>query len=275
VTVCRSLLARLLAVHLVLLGAAAMNAAWAEDAAPASTSKGKSESGANGSAPTNGSEKAKSDEHAADKIDSRSGGMGEDHAGSRDRAKAGEEKDSRGVRHGEDRTGVKHNETSSPIDTRITVFGRPRSGRALNARDRKETKFARPSGLSDHRGTLVPPDNVVRDALGQPVHVKTGSKGMDKKSLEATSIKGPPTGVGSVKNGGGGAGASDLRHRGFIPLPDRDGRLHQLPLNAALNHSITNGTGVGRPGLRTGAIGGSTKNQSSVLNGADFRPRHP
>ena len=54
-----SLLARLLAVHLVLLGAAAMNAAWAEDAAPVSTSNGKSNSGSEGNAATNGSEKAK------------------------------------------------------------------------------------------------------------------------------------------------------------------------------------------------------------------------
>ena len=188
----RSLFSRLLAVHLVLLGAAAMNAAWAEDAAPASTSKGKSESGPKGSAPTNGSEKAKSDEHAGDKIDSSSGGMGEDHAGSRDRAKGGEETDSRGVWHGEDHTGVKHNGTeSNPIDTRITVFGRPRSGHALNARDRKQTKIARPSGISDHRRTLIHAnkDHVVRNAIGQPVQVKADSKGTDKKVLRRLLLR--------------------------------------------------------------------------------------
>ena len=148
--------------------------------------------------------------------------MGERHAGSRDRAKGGEETDSRGVWHGEDHTGVKHNGTkSNPIDTRITVFGRPRSGHALNARDRKQTKIARPSGISDHRRTLIHTnkDHVVRNAIGQPVQVKADSKGTDKKSLEATSVEGPPTSVGAVENGGGGAGVPDLRHQGFVPLP--------------------------------------------------------
>jgi hypothetical protein len=272
-----SLLARLLAVHLVLLGAAAMNAAGAEDAAPASTPDGKSESGSESTAPTKGSEKARGDEHPGDKIDGSSGGIGEHHAGSRDRAKGGEETDSKGVRHGEDHTGVKHNGTeSNPIDTRITVFGRPRSGHPLNAH--KQTKIARPSGISDHRRTLIPTnkDPVVRNAIGQPVlQVKADTKGTIKKSLEATSVKGPPTSVGAVENGGGGAGLPDPRHQGFVPLPARDGRPHDLPLNAALNHSIINGTGMGRPGLRTGAIGGATKNVAGVLNGTDFRPRHP
>ena len=272
-----SSLARSLAVCLVLLGVAAMNAAWAEEAAPASTSNGKSDSGSESNAPTKGSEKARGDEHPGDKIDG-SGGMGEHHAGSRDGAKGGEETDSRGVRQGQDHTSVKHNGTeSNPIDTRITVFGRPRSGHPLNARDRKQTKIARPSGISDHRRTLIHTDknHVVRNAIGQAVQVKADGKGTNKKSLEATSVKGPPTSVGAVENGGGGAGVPDLRHQGFGPLPARDGRLHDLPLNTALNHSIINGTGMGRAGLRTGAIGGSTKNQSGVLNGTDFRPRHP
>ena len=179
--------------------------------------------------------------------------------------------------HGEDHSGIKHNGTeSNPIDTRITVFGRPRSGHALNARDRKQTKIARPLGISDHRRTLIHTnkDHVVRNAIGQPAQVKADNKGTDEKSLEATSVKGPPTSVGA-ENGGGRAGVPDLRHQGFVPLPAQDGRLHDLPLNTALNHSIINGAGMGRPGLRTGAIGGSTKNQSGVLNGTDFRPRHP
>lgn len=78
-----------------------------------------------------------------------------------------------------------------------------------------------------------------------------------------------------MENGRGGAGGPDLRHQGFVPLPARDGRLHDLPLNNAPNHSIINGTGMGRPGLRIGAIGGATKNGAGVINGTDFRPRHP
>jgi hypothetical protein len=276
----QSLLARFLAVHLVLLGAGAINAAWAEDAAPVSTPNGTTASGPAGDAAAKGSEKAAGDEHAGDKIGGSSGSAGEHHAGSKDAAKGGEETDSRGVPHGEDHTGLKHNGfESNPIDTRITVFGRPRSGHALNARDRKRTKIARPSGIADHHRALIHTnkDHVVRNAIGQRIHqTKADGKGTDNKSLATTSVEGPPKSAGAVENGGvGTAGGPDPRHQGFVPLQARDGRLHALPLNTTLNHSIINGTGMGRPGLRTSAIGGATKNVAGGLNGTDFRPRHP
>ena len=271
-----SLLARLLAAHLALLGAAAMNATWAEDAATGSTPNGTTDSGSAGDAATKGSDKAAGDEHAGDKVDSSSGNAGNHHAGSKDATKGGEEMDVKGLPHGEDHTGIKQNLTgSNPIDTRITVFGRPRSGHALNA---KKTKIARPLGITERRRTLIHTNKiyVVRNAIGQRVHqANPDGKGADKKTFEATSVEGSPKGVGAVDHGGGGAVGSELRHQGFVPLPARDGRLHEPPLNAALNHSIINGTGMGRPAVRIGAVGGATKNGAGTINGTDFRPRHP
>jgi hypothetical protein len=70
--------------------------------------------------------------------------------------KGGEETSSGGVRHGEDHSRVKRNGTeSNPIDTRITLFNKPRSGHALNTLDRKQDKIARPSGISDHDRVLI------------------------------------------------------------------------------------------------------------------------
>jgi hypothetical protein len=275
----RPYLARLLAVDLVLLAAGAMNAARAEDAAPVSIHSGKGDSSSIRDAPAKGIDKTTPDEHANDKVDSNSRSTGEHHTGSKDGVKGGEETSSGGVRHGEDHSRVKRNGTeSNPIDTRITLFNRPRSGHALNTLDRKQDKIARPSGISDHDRVLIHTntDRVVRNAIGQRVHqVRANAKGSDKKSLKASSVEGYSKSVGAVENGGGGAGGPDPRHQGFVPLPARDGKLHDLPLNTVLNHSIINGTGMARPASRMGAIGDATKNVAGVINGTDFRPRHP
>lgn len=194
-TDCRSLLARLLAVHLALLGVAAMNTAWAEDAAPVSAPSGKTDSGSDNNAATKGSEKATGDEHAGDKMGGGSGGKGEHPMGSKDAAKGGEETDGRGAPQAEDHTGLKHNGIgSNPIDTRITVFGKPRSGHAFNARDRKKTKIARPAVISDHHRTLIHSNknNVVRNAIGLPIpQTNADSKGADKKVLGPPLLRDP------------------------------------------------------------------------------------
>jgi hypothetical protein len=276
-----TLLARLLAVHMVLLGAAAVSAARAEDAAPntasVSTSNGKRSSSSESDATNAGSVKAISNEHLGDKVD---GSTGERHAGSKDAAKGREETESKGMRHGEDHAGAKHNGTeSNPIETRITVFGKPQTGSVLNALDRKKTKTVLPSAISNHHRPLIQTnkDQLVRNSIGQPIHqLKTDGAGVNKKGLEAIStVEGAAGSVSAVKNSGVGIAVSDPRHQGFVPLPARDGKLHELPLNTALNHSIINGRSIGRPGLRTGVIGGATKNVAGVLNGTDIRPRHP
>jgi hypothetical protein len=279
-----SLLARLLAVHLALLGTATINTAWAEDAASDSITSGKSTSGSENGSGTTGNGKAAGDEHAGKNEDSTGGGTGDQHAGPKDGVTGGEEADTAGPRHGWDHAGIKHNGMeSNPIDTRITVFGKPgniRGFSTLGARDRKKTKVAKRSGISsDHHWTLSHPgkNNAARNAIGQLVHQPNAAgRGTDKKSLAATSVEATPKRRAAAENSGVGIVGPDSRHQGFVPLPAHDGKLAGPPLNTALNHSIINGTAMGRPALRIGAIGGATKNSSSgVINGTDFRPRHP
>ena len=277
---------RLLAVS-VLFGAAAFNAAWAEDAvpntAPASSRNGNSDAGSPGSATTKGNETAGSDKPVSDKADAGSEGSAEHHAGSRDGSKGGEEGANKGPQHGEDHAVAKQNGTeANPIDTRITVLGKPRSGRLLSWHDRKKAKLARQLATSgDHHPKFTRSNkyNVVRNAIGQRLPLTKGAgNGMDKKGLETTSSNGLPSSAGATgagQNGGAAAGGPNPQHQGFVPVPARDGRLPALPLNASANRSIINGTGMVRPGVRIGAIGGATKNVSGALNGTDFHPRHP
>jgi len=278
------LLGRLLAIYLVLLGAAAINAAArAEDAAPnaapTSSPNGNNDPGSAGGPATKGSVTAGSDKAVGDKVDAGSESTGEHHTGSADGAKGGEEGANKGAQRGEDHAGVKHNGTeANPIDTRITVLGKPRSGRLLSWHDRKKTKLVQPQGTSgDHRPKLTRTnkDRVVRNAIGQRIPpTKGGGNGTDKKRIE-TSSNGLPKSAGAGQNGGAVAAGPSPQHQGFVPAPARDGRLPALTLNATANHSIINGTAMSRPGLRLGAIGGAAKNVAGVINGTDFRPRHP
>jgi hypothetical protein len=273
-----SLLARLLAAHLVLFGSAALNAAGAEEVSPDKTMNGKSEHGHGDVAAPTGSDKATSDQNATKNVDS-AGGTKEQNFGSKNGLRSGEKADSPAPQHGDDRSVVKHGGMeSNPIDTRITVFGKPRTARALNTLDWKKTKSAKPSGIfSDHRRTLshAAKNDDVRNAIGQLIHptrVDIGAGG--KRRLDASSVEATPK-SGAAENSGAGVNGPGPRHQGFVPLPAPAGRLHNPALNTAMNHSIINGTGMGHPTWRTGAVGGSTKNLSGVLNGTDFHPRHP
>jgi hypothetical protein len=282
-----SLLGRLLAVYLVSLGGAAINAAWAEEAArnatPASSTNGNNDQGSAGSSAAKesetagkGSETAGSSKPAGRKVDAGSD-RGADHgAHSGDGAKGGEKGANKGVQHGEDHAGTKQNgSAANPIDTRITVFGKPRSGRILSRPDRKNMKLARPQKiLGDHRSKFMRTNNdsVVRNALGQRLPPSKGTaNNTDKKGFETTS-EGLPKNAGPGPNGGV---AANMQHQGFVPALIRDGRPRDLPLNTTINHSIINGSVMGRPGMRVGAIGGAAKNFTGVINGTDFRPRHP
>jgi hypothetical protein len=167
---------------------------------------------------------------------------------------------------------------SNPIDTRITILGKPRTVRALSTLNWKKTNSAKPSGLSvDHRRTLshTAKNGDVRDAIGQlirPTRVDIGAAG--KKRLDTSSVEATPK-SGPAENSSAGVNGPSPRHQGFVPLPAPDGRLHDPALNTAMNHSIISGTGMGHPAWRTSAVGGSTKHLSGVLNGTDFHPRHP
>jgi hypothetical protein len=211
------LLGRLLAVYLVLLCAAAMNAASAEDVAPVSAPNGHGDRGSESNVATKGSENAPRDAHVGDKINGRSEGTREHRAGSSDSGKGGEEADTKGMRHGEDHAGVKHNGIeASPIDTRIPVFSKPRLGHALGAHDRNKMKTGRPTGISDdhHRKlTNTSGDKVVRNAIGQrrPLTKVNGQTG-DKRSPDATAAAASPKTFGAMLNGGAGAGVSETGH---------------------------------------------------------------
>lgn len=296
----KRLLARLIAAHVVLFGAATVNATRAEDAAPGSDQRdvlpgsdgagsaahggildtkasGRSDSG-EGDGGTKGNEKTKVNENAADKVDTNSGNMGERHTGSTAGAKGEEGTDSKGVRHGEDHAGTKPSGTDlGAIDTRITVFGRPRFGRS-KAHDWKKSKIARPSGNSrDHRtlmrGTKV---GVVRNAIGQPIHpTSTDIKGTDVNASERAGVDGTQKNGSPPGNGGTEVGGIDSHRQGFVPLRASGVTPHDPRINTAINHSIIDGRDMVRPGLGASAIGGAGKNNLDVINGTNFRPRHP
>lgn len=293
----KRLLARLIAVHVVLFGAATVNATWAEDAVPGSNQRdilpgsddagsgahggildtkasGRSVSGeGEGDGGTKGNEKTKVNENAADKVDSSSGNMGERHTGSTAGAKGEEGTDSKDVRHGEDHAGTKRSGANlGPIDTRITVLGKPRFGRS-KAHGWKKSKIALPSGNSrDHRtlmrGTKV---GVVRNAIGQPIHqTSTDIKGTDVNASERAGVDGAQKNGSPPGNGGTEAGGIDSHRQGSVPLRAGGVTPHDPRINTAINHSIIDGRDMVRPGLGASTIGGAAKNNSGVINGTNF-----
>ncbi len=166
---------------------------------------------------------------------------------------------------------------ANPIDTSIAT-PRPahfRPGR--KAHDSKKSTIAHSSGDPGsyrifRRGTKA---GVVRNAIGQPVERTI----TDNK---ATDVKGERGGVGGVAKSGSWAGSGgpeadriDSQRPAFVPL--RAGRVtgHDPRTNAAINHSIINGRDMVRPGSGAGVIGGPAKNLAGVINGTNFRPRHP
>ena len=292
-------LARLIAAHVVLFGAATVNATWAEDAVPGSNQRdapGSDDAGSaghgglfdtkagdgsvsgEGDGGTKGNEKTKVNENAADKVDSSSGNMGERHTGSTAGPNGEEGTDSKGVRHGEDHAGTKPSGADfGPIDTRITMLGKPRFGRS-KAHGWKKSKIALPSGNSrDHRtlmrGTKV---GVVRNAIGQPIHqTSTDIKGTDVNASERAGVDGTQKNGGPPGNGGTEVGGIDSRRQGFVPLKASGVAPHDPRINTAINHSTIDGRDMVRPGLGASAIGGAAKNNSGVINGTNFRLRHP
>jgi hypothetical protein len=302
-----SLLARLIAVHLVLFGAAAVSAAWAEDAASGSNhsdaltpgpragqgqgqsdeggaalgarASGRSNSGAVGDAETSGREKAKVEPNATGKVDS-IGNMGQHHALSKGGSNRQEQTDGKGIRHGEDFAGAKRRTEFSPIDTSITVLGASsRFGRAPKARDRKKQEIAPQSGKSaDHPRTSARPtkDRLMRNAVGLRVdQTSTENKRTDVKVFERPAGERTPKSTSPAGTGGVGAVGPDLPRQGSVPLVAGGGKRQQPPINTAMNHSIIDGRDMARLGSRSSVIGGAPKNLAGGINGTSIRPRHP
>jgi hypothetical protein len=293
----KRLLARLIAAHVVLFGAATVNATWAEDAAPGSNQRdvlpGSDGAGSaahggilntkasgggvsgEGDAGPKENEKTKVDENAADKVDSSNGNTGERHTGSTGSSKGAEETESKGGWHGQDHAGTKPSGTDlGPIDIRITVLGKPRFGHS-KAYGWKKSKVVRPSGNSrDGRRTWTRAKNgVVRNAIGVPVRQgSSDTRGADKGFEHA--VGGSPKNANPPENGGTEAVGTDFHGQEFVPLRASAARTQGLPINTALNRSMINGTGMGRAGAGAGVIGSAAKNVAGI-SGTSFRPRHP
>jgi hypothetical protein len=95
----------------------------------------------------------------------------------------------------------------------------------------------------------------VKSAIGVPVNQpNVGSNAPVVKSAIGLPVRQPnasPNALGAVKK----------------PI--------NTQLTAPINRSMINGTGIGRPGSSTVAIGGPKRNVAGVINGTSFRPRHP
>ena len=134
-----------------------------------------------------------------------------------------------------------------PIDTRITVVNGPHSRPSAKTPDWKKSNIARPLG--------TPRDNhqvwkrsgeqrVVKNAIGSPVH-QPSVVGLPVRQANAS-----PSALGAAKK----------------PINT------QLP--APINRSMINGTGMGRSGSGTVAIGGPKRQVAGVIDGTSFRPKH-
>jgi hypothetical protein len=93
----------------------------------------------------------------------------------------------------------------------------------------------------------------------------------DFKRVDKTRLQG---GTGAPATGGAGDVASEVHERIFVPLTTGTGAPQGARAHGAMNSQI-DGRDLVRAGLRTGAIGGPNKNFAGVINGTNFRPRHP
>lgn len=273
----KRLLGRLIVAYVVLFGAAAVNASWAEDAAPGSNQRDVLPAGPGPGQRQAGSDDAGVHENATDKVDSSGGNIGERHTGSTGGAKGEEGTDSKGVWRGENHAGTKPSGTDlGPIDTRITALGKSQFGRSKEY-GWKKSKIARPSGNSrdSHRNwTRDTKGGVLRNAIGVPVHRSSADRTGTDKGFQGVVV-GSRKNASSPGNGGTEAVGTDPHHQGFVPLRAGGITSHDPQINTAMNHSIISGRDLIRPGLGAGVIGGPAKNVAGVINGTNFWPRHP
>ena len=245
----RWLSARLMAVFLVSLGAAAVSAAAAKDSEP----------------PANHSDAGNAPDKAPPPADNQTNGGKP--AASQDGAPSANQAD----------TGW------GPIDTSITVQGPPKSRHGFKKFDRKQSKLfaARPWGHSaDHHRLWTHGARVgaVRNAIGQPVHQHNADgKGNFKKGIEKAAVDATPKSSGAPANSGVGAVAPNPQHGVFVPLTSGSaggGKPHDPRINTAVNHAVIDGRDRIRPGSGS-VIGGANKIAAGVIDGTTFNPRHP
>jgi hypothetical protein len=302
-----SLLTRLFAAPLLLLGAAAVNVAWAEDAAPVSnrsepvspvheggqSQPGRVDGGDNatgGTIDTNTSVKGaagtlgKTGTSENEKVNSRQGvtDRGDDsvektpdHRATAKGTSGEGEVDSKGIRHGAGGADAKSGKID-PIDTRITVLGKPRFGRSRGTQSLNKFKIVRPAAKlpNSHRPSR-PAANIgsVRNAIGQPVRqANTEITRTDVKASGQGAVDTKPRDTGPE----GISGADTTPHpQGFVPLRAGGVTSRDPQINTATNRSVINGRDMVRSGSTASAIGGAAKNFAGGVNGTGFHPRHP
>jgi hypothetical protein len=190
--------------------------------------------------------------------------------------------DGRGLQHGEVGSAAKSLRTEwGPIDTRITVLNGPRSRQSAKTHDWKKSNIARPLGTPRHNHQVWKrsgKERVVRNAIGSPVRQPNASRnaavvrnaiglpvGQPNASRNAPEIKVNGMAIGETPK--------DLNPRGKGVLGAAKKPIN-TQLTASINRSMINGTGMGRPGSGTVAIGGAKRNVAGVIDGTSFRPRH-
>jgi hypothetical protein len=145
-----------------------------------------------------------------------------------------------------------------PIDARITVVNGPHSRPSAKTPDWKKSNIARPLGTPRDNHQVWKrsgEERVVKNAIGLPVHQpNVGSNAPVVKSaigLPVRQANASPSALGVAKR----------------PI--------NTQLTAPINRSMINGTGMGRPGSGTVAIGGPKRKVAGVIDGTNFKPRHP
>ena len=113
----------------------------------------------------------------------------------------------------------------------------------------------------------------MRNAIGQPIPTRQASRGLDARIFTPAAVEGSEKSITAVPASVSGP---DLHRQISIPVTAIRTGTNDPPVNtAAINHSIINGTGMGRPGLGIGVIGGPAKSVGGVISGTSFRPKHP
>jgi hypothetical protein len=269
-----SALPKVLAAYVVLLGVASLTAVRAEGGPGAVTPSAKSDSGAVADTFGAGQGDATVDRHAGDKGDNQGSSTGEQHGTNGVQGGDGAD-NSKAAGQGEDPGGFTRSELeSSPIDTSNTIVSKPRWAKAWKTHDPKKFKVVRKRSGGPLRSFAHAQDHVLRNAIGLRIHamrigLKSGERtrwgkgGVDGRSLRP-----------SFASNGGGDGAAGLHDRAYVPLAANGAIPRDAHLNGTMNSQI-DGRDLIRASARPGAIGGATKTFAGVINGANFRPRHP
>jgi hypothetical protein len=180
----------------------------------------------------------------------------------------------------DDRAAIHRSATDpNPIDTSITVQAASRLRHATKGDDWKKPRIVVPStDVRSQRRTLATPTEagVVRNAIGQPIQTRQARQGLDGRIFTRAVVDGIERSVTNAPGiGPASAGGPDFQRQISIPVTVTHAGTNDLPVYTTMNHSIINGTGMGRPGLGIGVIGGAAKNVAGVLSGTNFRPKHP